>query len=105
MISIYALFDFKDGFYHIKIHPDHTKYFAFATSDCQFEYLRLPFIFCEAPADFLKQLIMILKSLFRNNKIIVYIDDILIPSSSIDENLNTKHFLKFFYNSSVTTFN
>ncbi|KMQ89167.1 hypothetical protein RF55_11226 [Lasius niger] len=27
----------KDGFHQIKVHPDHTKYFAFATPDGQFE--------------------------------------------------------------------
>lgn len=36
-----------------------------------------------------KKLISILPSFIRNNKLIVYIDDILIPSSSIEENLKT----------------
>ncbi|CAL1672060.1 unnamed protein product [Lasius platythorax] len=87
--SIFTLLDLKDGFHQISIHPDHTKYFAFATPDGQYEYLRLPFGICEAPAEFQKRLIMILQSLIRNDKIIVYIDDILIPSSSIEDNLNT----------------
>jgi len=50
--SIFTLLDLKDGFHQIKIHPDHTKYFSFATPDGQFEYLRLPFGFCKAPAEF-----------------------------------------------------
>lgn len=50
--TVFTLLDLKDGFHHIKIHPDFTKYFAFATPDGQFEYLRLPFGFCEAPAEF-----------------------------------------------------
>jgi len=29
--SIFTLFDFKDGFHQIKIHPEHIKYFLFAT--------------------------------------------------------------------------
>lgn len=77
--SVFTLLDLKDGFHHIKIHPDHTKYFSFATPDGQFEYLCLPFGFCEAPAEFQKRLVMILKPLIRDEKVIVYIDDILTP--------------------------
>jgi len=35
--SIFTLLDLKDGFYQIKIHPEHIKYFSFATLDGQFE--------------------------------------------------------------------
>jgi len=71
----------------IKIYPDHNKYFSFAIPDGQFEYLRLPFGFCEAPVEFQKRLVMILNFLIR--QVIVYIDDILIPSSTIQDNVNT----------------
>lgn len=55
--SVFNLLDLKDSFHHIKVHPDHTKYFAFATPDGQFEYTRLPFGYCESPAEFQKRLI------------------------------------------------
>lgn len=87
--SVFALLDLKDGFYNIKLHPEVTKYFAFATPDEQFEYTRLPFGFCEAPAEFQKRLVQILQPLIREDKVIVYIDDILIPSFSIEDNLFT----------------
>jgi len=87
--SVFSLLDLKDGFHHIKIHPEHTKYFAFATPDLQFEYLRLPFGFSEAPAEFQKRIVQILQPLIREDKVIVYIDDILIPSITVEENLNT----------------
>lgn len=45
--SVFSLIDLKDGFHLLKLHHDHTKYFAFATPDGQFEYLRLPFGYCE----------------------------------------------------------
>jgi len=63
-----------------------TKYFSFATLDGQFEYTRLPFGYSEAPAKFQKRIIQILNPLIRQDKIIVYIDDILIPSESVDKN-------------------
>src|SRR5580765_308471 len=87
--QVFSLLDLKDGFHKIKIHDDFTKYFSFAIPDGQFEFLRLPFGFCEAPAEFQKRIIMILQSLIRDEKVIVYIDDILIPSSSIQSNLDT----------------
>lgn len=87
--AVFTLLDLKDGFHHIKLHPDHTKYFAFATPDGQFEFTRLPFGYCEAPAEFQKRLIRILQPLLREDKVLVYIDDILIPSKSIEENLIT----------------
>lgn len=36
--KMFTLLDFKDEFYQIKVHPDDTKYFSFATPDGQFEY-------------------------------------------------------------------
>lgn len=85
---IFTSLDLKDGFHLIKIHPDSTKYFSFATPDGQFEYVRLPFGYCEAPAEFQKRLNYILNPLIREDKVLVYMDDILIPSNTIDENLN-----------------
>jgi len=70
-----------------KVHDESMKYFSFATPDGQFEYTRLPFDYFEAPAEFQKRIIQILNPLIRRDKIIIYIADILIPSESVDENL------------------
>jgi len=86
--SVFSLLDLKDGFHQIKLHPDYTKYFAFATPDGQFEYTRLPFGFSESPAEFQKRLIQILQPFIREDKVLVYIDDILIPSKTVEENLS-----------------
>lgn len=87
--KIFTLLDLRDGFHQIRVHPEHMKYFAFATPDGQFEYTRLPFGYSESPAEFQKRLVQILQPLIRADKVIVYIDDILIPSDSIEENMNT----------------
>lgn len=31
--NVFTLLDLKDGFHHVKIYPDHTKYFSFTTPD------------------------------------------------------------------------
>jgi len=85
--SVFSLLDLKDGFHQIKVHEESSKYFSFATPDGQFEYTRLPFGYSEAPAEFQKRIIQILNPLIRQDKIIVYIDDILVPTESVDENL------------------
>lgn len=84
---VFTLIDLKDGFHLIKIHSKSIKYFSFAIPDGQFEYLRLPFGYCEAPAEFQRRLNYILQPLLRKDKVIVYMDDILIPSVNIEENL------------------
>lgn len=72
--SVFSLLDLKDGFHQIKVHADDTKYFSFATPDGQFEYVRLPFGYSEAPAEFQKQILQILQPLVRTGKILVYMD-------------------------------
>lgn len=86
--SVFTSLDLKDGFHLIKIHPDFTRYFSFATPDGQFEYVRLPFGYCEAPAEFQKRLIQILQPLIAQDKLLVYMDDILIPTNNVKDNLN-----------------
>lgn len=87
--TIFTSLDIQDGFHNIPVHPEHTKYFSFATPDGQFEFTRLPFGYCEAPAEFQKRLVHILQPLIREDRVLVYIDDILIPSASVTDNLAT----------------
>lgn len=88
-MRVFTLLDLKDSFHQIKVNDNSTQYFAFATPDGQYEFIRLPFGYCEAPAEFQKRLIQILNPLIRDDKVIVYIDDVLIPSESVEENLDT----------------
>jgi len=84
---VFTLIDLKDSFHQINVHPNSTKYFSFAIPDGQFEFTKLSFGYSESPAEFQKRLIQILSPLIRQDKILVYIDDILIPSETVEENL------------------
>lgn len=66
--SVFSLLDLKDGFHQIKVHADDTKYFPFATSDGQFEYVRLPFGYLETSAEFQKRILQILQPLVRKRE-------------------------------------
>lgn len=85
--SVFTLLDLKDSFHQVKVHEEDTKYFAF-TPDGQYEYKCLPFGYSEAPAEFEKWLVQILNPLIREDKIVVYMDDVLIASETVDQNLN-----------------
>jgi len=85
--SVFTLLDLKDSFHQIRVADDSTKYFAFATPDGQYEYKYLPFGYAEAPAEFQKRLLFVLQPLVREDKVIVYMDDVLIPSGTVEENL------------------
>ncbi|KMQ86687.1 retroelement polyprotein, partial [Lasius niger] len=85
--KIFTKLDLKDGFHQIDIHPEHTKYFSFATPTGQYEFVKMPSGYCEAPAEFQKRVIQIFDSLIRSGKILIYIDDILIPTVTVKENL------------------
>lgn len=85
--KIFTKLDLRDGFHQIEIHPDDTKYFAFATPYGQYEYVKMPFGYSEAPAEFQKRILHIFKSMLRSGKILLYMDDILIATTTVEENL------------------
>lgn len=85
--SVYTKLDLKDGFHQISIHPESIKYFSFATPSGQYEFLKLPFGYSEFSAEFQKRIMDIFKDIIRQEKVSVYVDDILIATSSVEENL------------------
>jgi len=87
--TVFILLDLKDSFHQIRVHEESTKYFSFATPDGQYEYTRLPFGFCESPAEFQKRLVQILTPLIRDDQVLLYVDDVLIPSETVEQNLDT----------------
>lgn len=80
--------DLKDSFHQIDIHSDDTKYFSFATPSGQFEFVKLPFGYSESPAEFQKRILFAFRDLIQQDKVLVYIDDLLIATESIEENLD-----------------
>lgn len=67
------------------MHEDFTKYFTFATPDGQYEFNRLPFGYCKAQAEFQRRVVNILQPLIRKEKVIVYMDDLMIASEMVEE--------------------
>lgn len=78
----------KDAFHHINLDKDSIQYTSFSTFMGQFEYTKLPFGLTNGPSFFMR----FINSAFRElllakNSIMIYLDDILIATETVEENL------------------
>ncbi|XP_026675096.1 uncharacterized protein LOC108631976, partial [Ceratina calcarata] len=84
--KLFTTLDMAAGFHQIPIAADSIDKTAFVTTDGHYEYLRMPFGLCNAPAVFQKAINTAFGSL-RNSTALVYLDDILIPSQTVEQGL------------------
>uniref|UniRef100_V5FZU9 Retrovirus-related Pol polyprotein n=1 Tax=Anoplophora glabripennis TaxID=217634 RepID=V5FZU9_ANOGL len=78
--------DCNQGFHQISVEPNSISKTAFITSDGHFEYLKMPFGLINAPSVFQRAIHNALGKL-RYDQVLVYMDDLLIPSVSVEEGL------------------
>lgn len=83
--NMFTLLDLKSGFHQVKMAENSRRYTSFVTPCGQYEYLKMPFGLKNAPAVFQRFINNILKDFIIKREIVVYMDDILIASSSISE--------------------
>lgn len=86
----FTVLDLKDGFYHISMAEESIKYTAFTTVFGQFEFLRMPFGLKVAPSRFQRYINQVLADLIRSSDVVVYMDDILISSSTLEHFVTLK---------------
>ncbi|CAK9800876.1 Transposon Ty3-I Gag-Pol polyprotein [Anthophora plagiata] len=86
--KFFSKLDLRNGFYHVKMADKSIKYTSFVTPLGQFEYLRMPFGLTNAPRVFQRFLSTIFQDLVRKNKILLYLDDILVATKSIEQHLS-----------------
>lgn len=79
--------DMASGFHQIPVHPDSIERTAFITPEGQFEYLTMPFGLRNAPSVFQRAVHQTLGKL-ANTFVVIYMDDILIVATTIDEALD-----------------
>lgn len=84
--KIYTGLDLKSGYHQISIKNEDVHKTAFITNDGHFEYLRMPFGISNGPAVFQRLMNTILGNL-RFGRIVCYMDDLLIATETIDENV------------------
>ncbi|XP_018377468.1 PREDICTED: LOW QUALITY PROTEIN: uncharacterized protein K02A2.6-like [Trachymyrmex cornetzi] len=81
----FSILDLKDGFHHVKMHEASIKFTSFVTPLGQYEYLRMPFGLTNAPRVFQRFIHTVFERLVREHKILLYLDDILVATESLEE--------------------
>jgi len=85
--SYFSSLDLRNGFHHVKVADESVKYTSFVTPLGQFEFLKMPFGLTNAPRVFQRYIGDIFRDLIRENKILIYLDDILIATENVDDHL------------------
>lgn len=85
--NFYCSIDMGSGFHQIRVHEDSVEKTAFVTSIGQYEFLTMPFGLRNAPQVFQRAINSALKPL-NDDRILVYMDDVLSASETIDEGLS-----------------
>lgn len=84
--KFFTALDLASGYYQIPMSLDSRHLTAFVTPDGQYEFKRMPFGLANAPAVFQRMINRVLDPA-RFSEALTYIDDVLIPSSTVDEGL------------------
>ena len=85
--KVFSTLDLKDGFFHVPLEPESTKFTAFVVPDGHYEFLRVPFGLCNSPAVFQRHIRAIFRHLMANGTMTSYLDDIIISTESEEENV------------------
>lgn len=85
---VYSSLDLKNRFYHVRMAESSIKYTAFITPMGKFEYLKMPFGLTNAPRVFRRYIHDIFRSMIKENKILIYMDDILVATEGIKEHFD-----------------
>lgn len=83
----FSTIDLAKGFHQILLREEDRKKTAFSTPFGHYEFIRMPFGLKNAPSTFQRLMNSLLRN-FINKTCVVYMDDILIFSSSLTEHIN-----------------
>jgi hypothetical protein len=82
----FTTLDLATGYYQIPISPSSQAKTAFVTPDGQYQFTRMPFGLANAPSVFQKTINKMLKNT-RNQEAFAFMDDIIIPSDSVQQGM------------------
>ena len=89
--KFFSTLDLKSSYWQIRVHPDSQEKTAFITPQGLYEFRIMPFGLMNGPAVFqrlMQQVVMGLNPEEGPDHIVVYLDDILVFSKSLDEHRN-----------------
>ena len=85
--SLFSCIDLQSGYWQLQLDETDIPKTAFITQFGLFEYTKMPFGLCNAPSTFQRCMELIFREL-QWQTILIYLDDIIIFSSDIDEQFN-----------------
>lgn len=84
--NYFTTLDLASGYHQIEVHRDDISKTAFNVENGHYEFKRMPFGLKNAPATFQRVMDNILRGV-QNEKCLVYLDDIIIFSTSLEEHM------------------
>jgi hypothetical protein len=84
--NYFTTLDLASGFHQIPMNPNSIEKTAFSVENGHYEYTRMPFGLKNAPSTFQRLMDNVLREL-QNKICLVYVDDIVIFSTSLEEHL------------------
>ena len=85
--TVFSALDLASGYYQLAVEPDSRKYTAFPTPYGLYQWCVMPMGLCNAPAIFQRAMNQILHEHIKNKYCLVYLDDIIIMSKSVEEHI------------------
>lgn len=83
----FSALDMVTGFHQIRVSEGSVHKTAFVTPEGHFEYLKMPYGLANAPVVYQRIISDTLKSFIDAGQVLIYIDDVLLLSDSIDDGL------------------
>ena len=84
--TLFSTLDLQSGYWQVEMAPEDKEKTAFTTKYGLFQYTRMSFGLCNAPSTF-QRVMEVAMSGLQWKTLLVYIDDLIIVSSTLDEHL------------------
>ncbi|GBM59914.1 Transposon Ty3-I Gag-Pol polyprotein [Araneus ventricosus] len=78
--KVFSTLVLKNGFFHVPVEEKCTKYLAFTCHAGLYEFLRTPFGLSTSPSVFLRFIYNVFRDLIRDNAILIFMGDFIIPA-------------------------